>query len=66
MAKVNKLIDAYAGRAWATGEKMAEAASDLIIHARALDIEPEVITITPGVDFEETGEYELILWGRLN
>lgn len=61
--KVTKLTDSHALRAWATGESLAAGVGLLVDEARRCDIEPQVITITPSAEFEQTGEYEIILWG---
>lgn len=61
--EVQELKRIRALRAFATDANLDEAAAALLKQAREMEICPQVIHFTQMPEYEDTGEYQIVLWG---
>jgi len=64
MIKIDELIGTKALRAFATKAALPEVVKLLVDRAIVDEISTHIIQVQCSIDFEETGEYEIILWGQ--
>ena len=60
--EITKLANATALRTFAAEKDLAEAVSQLVSQALAEDLIPHDISIQCSDDFEQLGEYDVVLW----
>ena len=60
--EITKLANVTVLRTYAIEKDLAEAVSQLVSQALAEDLTPHDISIQCSEDFEQTGEYHIVLW----
>ena len=62
MTEIDQLVNATALRAYVNEEDLAGAVKELIETALRQKMYPHVINIECADDYEQTGEYHVVLW----
>jgi len=61
--EIDKLGESTALRVFCKDDEIDQAAAELCKKAKELEILPCAMTFEQTVDYEETGQYQVILWG---